>query len=65
MTDKRILPDWLNYDKRVGDVLSLQTFGDAEAVFAEKRQTLEDSGFRQPYRCCRQSPEVLLQAEKS
>ena len=44
MTDKRIYQIGLTMINGVGDVLArqlLQTFGDAEAVFAEKRQTLE------------------------
>ena len=68
MTDKRIYQIGLTMINGVGDVLArqlLQTFGDAEAVFAEKRQTLEKiPGFGSLTAAAIKSPEVLLQAEK-
>ena len=68
MTDKRIYQIGLTMINGVGDVLArqlLQTFGDAEAVFAEKRQTLEKiPGFGSLTAAAVKSPEVLLQAEK-
>lgn len=68
MTDKRIYQIGLTMINGVGDVLArqlLQTFGDAEAVFAEKRQTLEKiPGFGSLTATAVKSPEVLLQAEK-
>ena len=68
MTDKRIYQIGLTMINGVGDVLArqlLQTFGDAEAVFAEKRQTLEKiPGFGTATAAAIKRPEVLLQAEK-
>lgn len=68
MTDKRIYQIGLTMINGVGDILArqlLQTFGDAEAVFAEKRQTLEKiPGFGSLTAAAVKRPEVLLQAEK-
>lgn len=68
MTDKRIYQIGLTMINGVGDILArqlLQTFGDAEAVFAEKRQTLEKiPGFGSQTAAAIKRPEVLLQAEK-
>ncbi len=51
MTDKRIYQIGLTMINGVGDILArhlLEALGDAEAVFTEKRQSLEkDPGYRQ------------------
>ncbi len=51
MTDKRIYQIGLTMINGVGDILArhlLQALGEAEAVFTEKRQSLEkDPGYRQ------------------
>lgn len=68
MTDKRIYQIGLTMINGVGDILArqlLQTFGDAEAIFAEKRQNLEKiPGFGSLTAAAIKRPEVLLQAEK-
>lgn len=68
MTDKRIYQIGLTMINGVGDILArqlLQTFGDAEAVFAEKKQALEKiPGFGSQTAAAVKHPEVLLQAEK-
>lgn len=68
MTDKRIYQIGLTMIKGVGDILArqlLQAFGDAEAVFTEKRQNLEKiPGIGSLTATEIKRPEVLLQAEK-
>ncbi|WP_455639088.1 DNA-processing protein DprA [Parabacteroides sp.] len=68
MTDKQIYQIGLTMINGVGDILArqlLQTFGDAEAVFSEKRQTLEKiPGIGSLTAAEIKRPEVLLQAEK-
>lgn len=68
MTDKRIYQIGLTMISGVGDILArqlLQTFGEAEAVFAEKKQALEKlPGIGSIIASAIKRPEVLLQAEK-
>lgn len=68
MTDERIYQIGLTMINGVGDILArqlLQTFGSAEAVFTEKRQTLEKiPGIGAMTAAAIRRPEVLLQAEK-
>ncbi len=68
MTDKRIYQIGLTMINGVGDVLArqlLQVCGDAEAVFAEKRQALEKiQGVGAVTAAAVKHPDVLRQAEK-
>lgn len=68
MTDKLIYQIGLTMINGVGDILArhlLQTLGDAEAVFAEKRQLLERvPGIGSTIAAEIKRPEVLLRAEK-
>lgn len=68
MTDKRIYQIGLTMINGVGDILArqlLQSLGDAEAVFTEKRQNLEKiPGIGSLTAAEIKRPEVLLQAEK-
>lgn len=68
MTDKRISQIGLTMINGVGDILArqlLQSLGDAEAVFTEKRQNLEKiPGIGSLTAAEIKRPEVLLQAEK-
>ncbi len=68
MTDKRIYQIGLTMINGVGDILArnlLQTLGDAEAVFAEKRQALEKiPGIGSVTAAEIKRPEVLQLAEK-
>lgn len=68
MTDKLIYQIGLTMINGVGGILArqlLQTFGDAEAVFAEKQQSLEKiPGIGSMTAAAIKSPEVLLQAER-
>ena len=68
MTDKRIYQIGLTMINGVGDILArqlLQSQGDAEAVFTEKRQNLEKiPGIGSLTAAEIKRPEVLLQAEK-
>lgn len=68
MTNELIYQIGLTMINGVGDILArqlLQTFGDAEAVFTEKRQALEKiPGIGSTIASAIKSPEVLLLAEK-
>lgn len=68
MTDKRIYQIGLTMINGVGDILSrhlLQTMGDAEAVFTEKKQVLEKiAGIGPVTAAAIKQPDVLLRAEK-
>lgn len=68
MTDKQIYQIGLTMINGVGDILArhlLQTLGDAEAVFAEKRQLLEKiPGIGSVLAAGIKNPDVLLRAEK-
>lgn len=68
MTDKQIYQIGLTMINGVGDILArhlLQTLGDAEAVFAEKRQLLEKIPGIGSYIAAEiKRPEILLRAEK-
>lgn len=68
MTDKQIYQIGLTMINGVGDILArqlLQTLGDAEAVFAEKKHLLERiPGIGSVLAAEIKSPDVLLRAEK-
>ena len=68
MTDKRIYQIGLTMINGVGDILArhlLQTLGDAEAVFAEKKPLLEKvPGIGSHIAAEIKRPEILQRAEK-